>query len=87
MVILFLTTRTLIFQCLLLNHSLTKTEKLNSQVSYQKPLQKLLPRRVVEVEKLKKPGCCQSFLQGRRHLRIRGLSMTPSCCFLFWHPV
>lgn len=54
MVVLFLTTRTLTFQCLLLNRSLTKTEKLNLQVSYQKPLQKLLPRRVVEVKKIKK---------------------------------
>lgn len=52
MVVLFLTTRTLTFQCLLLNRSLTKTEKLNLQVSYQKPLQKLLPRRVVEVKKI-----------------------------------
>lgn len=65
MVVLFLTTRTLTFQCLLLNRSLTKTEKFNLQVSYQKPLQKLLPRRVVEVKKIKKAWVLSKFPAGK----------------------
>lgn len=73
MVVLFLTTRTLIFQCLLLNHSLTKTEKLNLQVSYQKPLQKLLPRRVVEVKIfLKKAWVLSKFPAGKETSSHKG---------------
>lgn len=72
MVVLFLTTRTLIFQCLLLNHSLIKTEKLNLQVSYQKPLQKLLPRRVVEVKKIKKAWVLSKFPAGKETSSHKG---------------
>lgn len=72
MVVLFLTTRTLTFQCLLLNRSLTKTEKLNLQVSYQKPSQKLLPRRVVEVKKIKKAWVLSKFPAGKETCSHKG---------------